>query len=144
MKLKGFVPKNREKSTIWAVHNFQSWCNWREKQGNPVPEYLLKCNDGEMLNRWLLLFVKETRRVDGKLFPSRTIDMLLSGLKHYRLENIDILSEKDPIFAGIWGIRDTVARQLREAGVGASVKYQRRTKFHQRRKYDLRCAKALE
>ena len=32
MKSKGFVPKNREKSTIWAIHNFQSWCDWREKQ----------------------------------------------------------------------------------------------------------------
>ena len=34
--------------------------------------------------------------------------MLLSGLKCYRLEknpvSIDILSEKDPVFAGIWGI----------------------------------------
>ena len=48
-----------------------------------MPKDLLECNDGEMLNRWLLLFVKETRRVDGKLFPSRTIDMLLSDLKRY-------------------------------------------------------------
>ena len=77
---KGFVQKSTEKSTIWAVRNFQSWCDWREKQGNPVPKDLLEGNDGEMLNRWLLLFVKETRRVDGKLFPLRTIDMLLSGL----------------------------------------------------------------
>ena len=75
---KGFVPKSTEKSTIWAVRNFQSWCDWREKQGNPVPKNLLECNDGEMLNRWLSLFVRETRRVDGNLFPSRTIDMLLS------------------------------------------------------------------
>ena len=34
--------------------------------------------------------------------------MLLSGLMCYRLEknpvSIDILSEKDPVFAGIWGI----------------------------------------
>ena len=86
-----FVQKSTEKSTIWAVCNFQSWCDWREKQGNPIPKDLLECNNGEMLNRWLLLFVKETRRVDGKLFPSRTIDMLLSGLKHYQLEKIQFL-----------------------------------------------------
>ena len=104
---KGFVPKSTEKSTIWAVRNFQSWCDWREKQGNPVPKDLLECNNGELLNRWLSLFVKETRRVDGKLFPSRTIDMLLSGLKRYRLEknaaSVDILSKKDPVFAGLRG-----------------------------------------
>lgn len=87
-----FVQKSTEESTIWAMRNFQSWCDWREKQDNPVPKDLLECNDGEMLNRWLLLFVKETRRVDGKLFPSRTIDMLLSGLKHYQLEKIQFLS----------------------------------------------------
>ena len=40
MMSKGFVPK----STIRAVHNFQSWCDWQEKQGNPVPEDLLECN----------------------------------------------------------------------------------------------------
>ena len=48
------------------MHNFQSWCDWREKQGNPVPEDLLECNNEEMLNRWLSLLVKETRRVGGK------------------------------------------------------------------------------
>ena len=88
---KGFVQKSTGKSTIWVVRNFQSWCDWREKQGNPVPKDLLECNDGEMLNRWLLLFVKKTRRVDGKLFPSRTIDMLLSDLKRYQLEKIQFL-----------------------------------------------------
>ena len=38
---KGFVQKSTEKSTMWAVHNFQSWCVWREKQGNPVPKEII-------------------------------------------------------------------------------------------------------
>ena len=25
---KGFVPKTTEKSTVWAMRNFQSWCDW--------------------------------------------------------------------------------------------------------------------
>ena len=25
---RGFVQKSTEKSTIWAVRNFQSWCDW--------------------------------------------------------------------------------------------------------------------
>jgi len=80
---KGFVPKNTEQNTIWCLCNFQSWCNWREEQGEPVPKDLLECNNGEILNRWLSLYVKETRRVGWKQFPSRNIDMPLSGLKHY-------------------------------------------------------------
>jgi len=47
-------------------------------------------NNGEILNRWPSLYMKETRGVDGKQFPSRTIDMLLSGLKRYRLEKIQL------------------------------------------------------
>lgn len=35
---KGFVPKSTEKSTIWAVRNFQSWCDWREKQVDPAED----------------------------------------------------------------------------------------------------------
>ena len=31
-----------------------------------MPEDLLECNSGEMLNQWLSLFVKERRRVVGK------------------------------------------------------------------------------
>ena len=46
-----------------------------------MPKDLLECNNGEILNRCLSLYVKETRRVGWKQFPSRTIDMLLSGLK---------------------------------------------------------------
>ena len=63
---------------------------------------------------------------NGKLFPFRTIGMLLCGLKRHMKElnpdAVDILSEKDPRFAGLRGTRDTVSRQLREADVGATVK----------------------
>ena len=37
--------------------------------------------------------------------------------------SVDVLSEKNPMFAGLWGTRDTVARHFQEAGVGASVKH---------------------
>ena len=35
----------------------------------------------------------------------------------------NFLDENDPWFAGLRGTRDTVSRQLREEGVGASVKH---------------------
>ena len=44
-------------------------------------------------------------------------------MKVLNLEAVDILSEKDPRFAGLRGTRDTLARQLREAGVGGTVKH---------------------
>ena len=69
----------------------------------------------------------ETRCQDGKPFPSRTIDMLLSGLKRYMKElnpeAVNTLGKKDPRFAGLSGTQDTVSRQLHEAGVGTTVKH---------------------
>ena len=64
----------------WAVNNFQEWREWREFHDSTdvVPGDLLDGKSGEAL-MWFLLYVKETRRQDGKPFPSRTIDVLLSA-----------------------------------------------------------------
>ncbi len=126
---KGFVPKNTEENTLWACRNFESWCAWRHTQlpDDPVPADLLDSNDSAALNTWLSLFVIETRRMDGKKFPSKTIDCLLAGLLRYtRGKNpaaVNFLDEKNPDFVGLRGTRDTVSRGLREEGIGASVKH---------------------
>ena len=82
--------------------------------------------DAVALNRWLSLYVKETHRQGNKPFPSKSIDLLLAGLKcHMELnpEAVDIFDEKDTRFIGLHGMRDTIARQLHEASVGANVKH---------------------
>ena len=97
---------------------------WRnaEDPDNPVPEDLLVNGTAGTLNYWLSLFVLETRKKDGSQYPCRTLNLLLAGLKrHMRAVNpycVDIL---DPQFAGLCGVRDNVARELRRAGIGASV-----------------------
>ena len=68
----------------WGVCNFQEWREWLEFHDSTdvVPRDLLDGKNGEALikeSKWLSLYVKETRRQDGKPFPSRTIDMLLSA-----------------------------------------------------------------
>ena len=48
----------------------------------------------------------------------------ISGLKlEINPVSVDILCEKDSVFAGLRGTRDTVAQHFREPGVGASVKH---------------------
>ena len=73
------------------------------------------------------MYVKETWCQDGKPFPFRTIDLLLSALEHYinklDLQAVDIFSEKDLRFAGLRGMRDTLSRELCEAGVSTTVKH---------------------
>ena len=83
--------------------------------------------DAVALNKWLSLFVIEARKQDGTRYPSRSIHMLLAGLNRHMKEISpsapNFLSEEDDRFRGLHGTRDTVARQLREEGIGASVKH---------------------
>ena len=126
---KSFVPKKAKEKTQWAVRNFNSWRQWHSQQvpNEPVPEDLLESNDPTLLNKWLSLYVLETRRMDGKRFPSTSLDCLLAGLlRHMREKNplaSNFLDDNDPHYAGLRGTRDTVARQLRTDGVGACVKH---------------------
>ena len=126
---KRFVPKNTNSNTAWALRNFECWCDWRSKAyaEDPVPADLLQANDPVALNRWLSLYLIETRRKDGKNFPSSTLDCLLSGLLRYTRNlnpnAVNFLDEKDAIFVGLRGVRDNMSRKLREEGVGASVKH---------------------
>ena len=117
-------------NTQWALRNFESWRQWQCTQmpDDTVPEHLLQSNDPALLNKWLSLYVMETHRVDGKKFPSKSIDCLLSRLlRHMREINptnaSNFLDENDPNYAGLRGTRDTVTRQLRSDGIEATVKH---------------------
>ncbi len=60
---KGFIPKATASNTSWAVRNFQQWGKWRNssREGAAVPDDLLEGRDAEALNKWLSLYIKETR-----------------------------------------------------------------------------------
>ena len=85
--LKGFVPKNTDSNTQWAVRNFEAWRAWRTSTGTdgtfvPDTRELLTGNDASVLNHWLSLFVTETKRSDGKSFLSKNIDLFLVYLRY--------------------------------------------------------------
>ena len=134
---KGLVPRNTECNTQWALRNFEVWRTWRNNgatdSSSQVPSDLLTCNDARALNHWLSLFVIETKRSDGKDFPSKSIDLLLSGIKRYMVAQVkekdpsmcpvNFLCESDHRFAGLRGTRDRIARERRQMGVGAEVKH---------------------
>ena len=113
-------------NTQWAVRNFKAWRAWRNSTGTdgtfvPDTRELLTGNDASVLNHWLSLFVIETKRSDGKSFPSKTINLLLAGLKWYMVaelkekdpsvQPVNFLSESDHRFAGLRGTRDRIARE---------------------------------
>ena len=97
------------------------------RAADAVPGNILFSCDAVALNRWLSLFVVEARKKDGSRYPSKTLTILLCGLKKYMTKvNLcvpNFLNEKDARFAGLRGTRDTVAHQPCEKGVGAAVKH---------------------
>ena len=117
---KGFVPPNTAASTRWARGNFDAWQVWRNGMnlGDPVPDNLLESRNADELNKWLSLYVKESKRQDGESYPTSTKNQLLSGLKRYTVEKKpdapNFLDEKDGRFSQLRGVRDTVNRELRE------------------------------
>ena len=123
------MPQTTLQSNSWASRNFNAWKEWRNQQDleNQVPANLLVSGTAAELNKWLSLYVAETRKKDGTHFPSSSLTLLLSGLKRWMTQQnpyaVDILSETDPEFSGLRSVRDRMARKLRKDGVGAVVKH---------------------
>ena len=113
---KGFVLSGTMDNTAWALRNFQAWREWRKLKNpeEPVPEDFFAKSEPEALNKWLSLYAIETRRKDGKPFPTRTIECLLAGLKWHMKEMNpyapNFLDENDPCFARLRGTRDSISQ----------------------------------
>ena len=81
----GFVPPNIKANTAWAVNNFNTWADWRvaAQPNDPVPHDILTCGDASLINKWLSLYITETRKQNGDRYPSATFNLLLRGLKRH-------------------------------------------------------------
>ena len=107
-------------NTQWSVKTFNSWMDWKikAKPVDPVPKDILTRSDAKLLNKWLSLFVLEARKLDGTMYPTNTLKMLLSGLKRYMVKanpsTPNFFDDKDTRFSSLQGTRDTVARILCE------------------------------
>ena len=57
---KGYIPKNTDKATAWALRVFNAWRSERNLlSGDKCPDNLLESPDVGNLNRWLSRFVVE-------------------------------------------------------------------------------------
>ena len=77
--LEGFVLANTAANSDWVVRNFKSWADWRTAQDpdDPVPSDILTSGDTVALNKWLSLYVIETRKQNGQRYPASTLNLLL-------------------------------------------------------------------
>ena len=76
------------------------------------------------LNKWLSIFVAETRKVNGQPYPLTSIHLLLVGLQQHVCsmdkENApNLFAKNDPAFQTLHQTMDSVYRKLRTSGVGA-------------------------
>ena len=126
---KGPSVPNTKKCTAWAVRVFEDWRQQRNAAtaDQQCPENLLENPISDRLNYWLSRFMVEARRADGQPYPATTIYQLLSGLLRYARSKTkdcpNFLDKKDSRFSELSGTCESMARQLREQGVGANIKH---------------------
>ncbi len=66
---------------------FEEWVAQRNEsnanESSQCPVDLLQKADFQELNIWLCRFVTEVRKQDGKLYPPRSIHLILAGIQRY-------------------------------------------------------------
>ena len=81
------VPNN----ICWEIKNFTDWFaahNRDATDDNLCPEEVLSPSCiADLLNRWLCVFISETRAQNGEEYPSRTLYSILTGILRYMRSN---------------------------------------------------------
>lgn len=106
---------------------------WRDQRNSKVSSYegrcpleLLSSRDPVLLSKWLSLFVNETRRSDGTLYPPKTIYQILCGLLRYsrslNAEAPNFLDKNNKQFSELHNVCDSLFRMLHSEGIGCEVK----------------------
>ena len=99
------VPKNTEKSSKWAIKNLKEWyVDYNSRNPNEMcPEDILShtCSK-EVLDKWLCVFINETRSRTGDPYPPKTIQAILAGiLRAMKAQNPNypnFFNKEDPSF----------------------------------------------
>ena len=120
------VPKNTEKSSKWAIGNLKDWFedyNNRNPSDTCPSEILTPTCSKEILNKWLCVFINETRSRTGDPYPPKTIQSLLAGILHsMRILNPsypNIFNKEDPAFSTFQVTLDNLFKCQRSDGIGA-------------------------
>ena len=100
------LPKTSARSSKWATKNLRDWSvdyNYRNPENECPYDLLSPFRSKEILNKWLCIYVTETRNQDGDAYPPKTIYVLLCGiLQEIRVTNSEypnFLKKEDPDFS---------------------------------------------
>lgn len=105
---------NTQRSTKWAVENWESWRKQCNEKGTENVKELFQMSVCE-LNEWLTRYINETRRQDGGPYPARSLYLLLYALlRHMRDKGVtdkNFLDEKDERFTSF---HDALKKRIEE------------------------------
>lgn len=117
-------PQNTVRKVKWITSTFRDWHNeWsvRLDGGNKVFKTLDEMCEKE-LNFCLQFFFAEVRKVDGSLYPPRTLKEMAAGMQHYmnyERGSIPISIFKDKEFANT---RDSLDAAMKASAAAGTVK----------------------
>ena len=101
--------------------------SYRNPEDRCPDHVILPSCPAEDLNKWLCVYVAETRSCTGESYPPATVYSLLSGiLRHMRSQNPtfpNFLDRNNPDFATFITTLDNLFKDLRSNGVGATSKH---------------------
>ena len=81
------MPKKSADSSKWATKNLREWLedyNSRNPMKKCPDDLLLPYCSKELLNKWLCVYVTETRNQNGDPYPPKSIYALLCGILRER------------------------------------------------------------
>jgi len=81
----GEIPHNTEKSTAWALKNFEAWQKARNERNieDACPESIFMNEDNSLICEWLCKFITEMRKSNREEYTSRSLHLILSGLQQH-------------------------------------------------------------
>ena len=114
-----------EQSNNWAANNFEEWRRDynRRNLGSEIRGGILESMDCQELDEVLSTFTVETRKENGKKYPSCTLYQLLSRLHCYTLllhpdKDLSQFCSSKNTFRHLHRMLDKLLKELRVEGIG--------------------------
>ena len=120
------MPNNSARASKWATTNFRAWFadyNLRNPEQTCPGEVLLPSCSKELLNKWLCVYVAETRSKVSNPYLPKTSYALCGILREMRVANLDypnFLNKDDPGFRTFYVTLDNLFKSLHSNGLGST------------------------
>lgn len=117
--------KSTRRRNLWAYNTFQKWISSRNNNRLVTEKLMtsLEASSVEDMNKFMSYFICETRKVDGNLYPAKTLLSLVMGLQGYlKSKGVIINILNSPDFENTRAVLDLEMKRITQEGVGVQCK----------------------